>query len=140
METMQWSVAQIFSKRAKWIQRDIKAAGLTHFQPTYIRRWYVGGVESERKRPLIPGYMFVEDGGPKLRDVEELDGVIRVLGPIRGGAQNHAFCRMYLASETGAYNEVEAAPVEPSTEPKPVRRKPRRSLRLKRRLALQEAA
>ena len=122
-----WGVVQIMSKRARWIQRDIAAHERDTFQPTFKRRWFVDGKESEKQCALMPGYMFFELNQDGWGPVAEVEGVLRVLGGAMPVGEQE-FNRLWLGSKMGEWNDIEASISVPS-ERRRRRRRPRPSKR-----------
>ena len=128
--SMHWSVAQIFSKRAHWIESEIRKCNRDVYQPSYERQWISGGKLSSKPSALMPGYLFFMDNGSPLKDTagSDIEGVIRVLS---GNVRQDEYERMRWACDLGKHDET--LPEIGNSEPKRRHRRSRRSKRAKRR-------
>lgn len=125
--TIRWSVAQIWSKRAHRVRKDVQELGHGLCVPTYWRKWFTDGKISERERELFPGYLIFQTPPDGWNGVACTEGVIRVLRSVEGIASPIKPSEMYhlfVGSKTGAFNEVDIAPVN-ERKPRVRRRRPR---------------
>jgi hypothetical protein len=127
------SVAQVFSKRAGLIQRDIEAMGLGVAKPIFVKRRIIDGEKRVKEYPLMPGYLFFEttaDWG----DISNVEGVIRVLSNGQRLTDTERW-RLTLSPMMGDYDSLETSYAPPNVVEEAVsssRRKPRRSNKIKR--------
>ena len=114
METIRWSVAQIWSKKAPRLEKAVEDQEKGIFKPMYKSRRFVNGEKSEKEYPLIPGYMFFEVGASlRGHDGKDLDGVIRVLNRPVGELEMFGFVLRGAAQEWNQLEPMPAAPAEP---------------------------
>jgi hypothetical protein len=125
-----WSVAQIFSQRGLAIQEEVQRGGFGTYLPMMRCKRFVDGKESNTARPAMPGYMFVwgATGNFYSRDGSM---IARVIGHVTDGEYD----RVKADNAAGKHDEIAAGPVEVVQSDHKRRRRPRRSKRLRMRMA-----
>ena len=120
-----WSVAQIYSKRAHLIRREVEEMGYCTFTPTFAKRWISEGKVSSREAALLPGYLIFQTDPQRWGSVAPVEGVIRVLNcdGLASPVRDIEMYRLVVESAMGVHDALEV----PAVAEQPVRRRRRRS-------------
>lgn len=123
-----WAVCSTHPQSEPIARREIEDIGIGTFLPSFARYFYKGKEMRERRKPLLPGYVFVclNEGDDAWGAIGALDGVSRVLTnagkPVRILASEVA--ELMIAHATGRHN-VTDAPRNSSGRYSKRRRRPR---------------
>lgn len=147
--TQYWAAIHTHPQAEPDVRKGVEDLGFGACVPSYARLFYVGAKLHERRKALLPGYVFValNDGDHGAwRDVESVKGVNHVLTaadkPVRIPGEQVA--KIMLECVQGLYNVIQPrsangqfAVAEPKPEQKRRRPRPRacKSTRARRRQA-----
>lgn len=105
-----WSVCQVMPGIEHKVRADIEKGDRGAFLPTLAKVWVSDGKISSRECPMVPGYVFFHTEPEGWGDVQDIEGVQRVLTTDEGRAKRVSDSEMHrivVDHASGQHNYVD---------------------------------